>query len=72
MAVQIEQEVSSYGYLWRDLDNAANHVRVIVVMRDFSPIRLRLIRGRAARDRRRPVTTGRASHDGQHLVPTRL
>lgn len=52
MAVQSSQEVSSYGYLWRDLDNAANHVRVIVVMK----VPLRYIRGASVGEPRGPVS----------------
>jgi hypothetical protein len=47
VAAQSRQGVSQYGYLWRDLDNAANHVRLIVVMRLASLIPPRRVRGRA-------------------------
>jgi hypothetical protein len=46
VAGQSIKKVSSYGYLWRDLDNAANQVRIIVVMKVSSPIRRWRIRGR--------------------------
>jgi hypothetical protein len=68
VAGQSIKKVSSYGYLWRDLDNAANQVRIIVVMKVSSPTRPRRSVGVSDENHNRR----KASHDGQRLIPTRL